>query len=179
MSLQSIPIEPPFRVGAGASTPRRHRATGGEGAPSRRRPVPRTEGSPAERRANQPPRVLVVDDNVDLAESLVTVLQIEGLEAFAAFDARSAEELARSEQPTVVVSDLDMPLRDGYELARRLHASSDTRGIPVVAVSGWGDELTDAQAREAGFAGFLAKPFFPSELVEALRQLLGRRRSDH
>ncbi len=141
--------------------------------------LPRAQGASSERRRNERPRVLVVDDNVDLAESLVTVLQIEGIDAVAAFDAPTAEQLAHDRRPTVVVSDLDMPLGDGFELAHRLHAAPDTRDIPVVAVSGWSDDMTEHDALRAGFARFIAKPFYPADLLAALRALLGRRRGDH
>jgi CheY-like chemotaxis protein len=129
-------------------------------------PTPQTTGEQKrarlrdlpDRRRNRPPRVLVVDDNEDLAESLALVLQSEGIDAVAAFDGKAAEDLVREEKPSVVISDLDMPVRDGYELAERLRSSDLGQDLPIVAVTGRGDQVTIWRAMEAGFQRVLVKP---------------------
>src|SRR5687768_5375038 len=82
-------------------------------------------------------RVLVVDDNVDAAESLCTLLGMLGHETAMAFDGPSGLALADQFRPRVAILDLGLPRLDGYELARRLRAVPDAPGL-VIAVSGYG-----------------------------------------
>ncbi len=145
-------------------------------------PDSKSDASPREeqrrgqdRRERRRPRVLVVDDNHDVAESLAMLLEVEGLETVTAFDAGEAEVLAHTQHPTLVLSDLDMPVRDGFALARRLHDAADTRHTPKVAITGRVDPDTVARALSAGFARLLLKPVDPVVLVAVLRQLLARR----
>jgi signal transduction histidine kinase len=119
-------------------------------------------------------RVLVVDDNVDAAESLALLLRLGGHEARVAHDGPSALMLAEAEPPEVAFLDIGMPGMDGYELARRLREQPALRGVLLVALTGWGQDEDRRRTREAGFDAHEVKPVSP----EALEELLSKAADD-
>jgi signal transduction histidine kinase/CheY-like chemotaxis protein len=104
-----------------------------------------------------PLRVLVVDDNVDAADSLGRLLELEGHEVRRVHDGPTALAAADAFRPDVVVLDLGMPGMDGYEVARRLR-DRDEAGVVLVALSGYGRDDDRRRARLAGFDHHLTKP---------------------
>jgi PAS domain S-box-containing protein len=137
--------------------------------------VPQAAGEPEARfgpALAAPPRrrVLVVDDNVDAAESLGELLRLEGHEVRVAHDGPSALEAAAVGRPELVVLDLGMPGMDGFEVARRLRRLPGLEGVVVVALTGWGQDDDRRRSREAGFNHHLVKPAGP----EAIQQLLAK-----
>jgi len=86
-------------------------------------------------------------------------------------DGRAALEAATADPPDVALFDIGMPLLNGYDLARRLRADPATRALPMVAITGWGQQTDRERARDAGFDRHLVKPVDPGELVELLRSL--------
>jgi CheY-like chemotaxis protein len=102
-------------------------------------------------------RVLVVDDNVDAAESLSTLLGMLGHETAVAFDGPQGLALAEQFRPQVAVLDLGLPRLNGYELARRLRAAPHAPQL-IVAVSGYGQPEDRRKSSEAGFDHHLTKP---------------------
>jgi CheY-like chemotaxis protein len=119
-------------------------------------------------------RVLVVDDNVEAADSLASVLQLMGHETAVAYDGLGGIELAKRMKPDVVLLDLGMPTIDGLETARRLRALASLEGIRIVAVTGWGLDSDRARTREAGFDAHLVKPVDVSTLEDVLADLTPR-----
>jgi PAS domain S-box-containing protein len=113
-------------------------------------------------------RVLLVDDNADSADGLGMLLELQGHEIRVAYDGETALETARSFRPHVALLDIGMPSMDGYELARRLRATPETRHVLLVAMTGWGQEEDQRKSREAGFAHHLVKPFEPATLEKLL-----------
>lgn len=109
-------------------------------------------------------RILVVDDNVDAAESLSLVLELLGHEVRAAFDGEAALREAEALRPEVVLLDIGMPVMDGMTLARHLRAKPWGRTVTLVAVTGWAREADREATREAGFDHHLAKPIRPDAL---------------
>ncbi len=103
-------------------------------------------------------RILVVDDNVDAAESLATLLRLKGHIARVAKDGPTALAIARAERPEVVILDLGMPGTDGFEVARQLRAMAETKNTVLVAITGWSREEDRQRCYEAGFDGHLPKP---------------------
>jgi PAS domain S-box-containing protein len=103
-------------------------------------------------------RVLVVDDNVDAADSLAMLLKGEGHDAQTAYSASTAFEAIERLRPEIVLLDVGLPQMDGYEIARRLRATSTVPGLRLVAVTGYGREEDRARARAAGFDDHLLKP---------------------
>jgi hypothetical protein len=113
-------------------------------------------------------RVLLVDDNVDSADGLGLLLELQGHEIRVAYDGPTALETARQFRPHVALLDIGMPSMDGYELGRRLHATPETKDVLLVAMTGWGQDEDHRKSREAGFAHHLVKPFEPAVLEKLL-----------
>ncbi len=103
-------------------------------------------------------RVLLVDDNVDGAESLARLLRLDGHDVRLAHDGPSALAVAAELRPDVVVLDLGLPRMDGFEVARCLRDRPDTRGAMLVAVTGYGRDEDRIRSREAGLDHHLVKP---------------------
>ncbi len=89
-------------------------------------------------------RLLVVDDNVDSANSLAMLLRLQGLQVLVAHDGATAIEIAERERPDAIFLDLGMPELDGYEVARRLRAIPELRSTHLIALTGWGNRKIDS-----------------------------------
>jgi signal transduction histidine kinase len=124
---------------------------------------PVTKASPAR-------RILVVDDNVDAAESLSLFLSMSGHKAWTAYDGIEALEAARIHRPDVVLLDIGMPGMDGYELARRIRKEHSAEKLLLVALTGYGQDDDRRRSREANIDHHLAKPVD----IDALKALLAR-----
>jgi CheY-like chemotaxis protein/two-component sensor histidine kinase len=110
-------------------------------------------------------RILVVDDNVDAADSLAMLLQVEGHSTRVANDGPEALALAVSFRPDVVILDIGMPGMNGHEVARRLRANPELPpGLKLVALTGWGSVEDRQKAEAAGFDVHLVKPVEPERL---------------
>jgi two-component system CheB/CheR fusion protein len=117
-------------------------------------------------------RVLVVDDNLDAAESLATLLKISGHDTRMAHDGAQAVEQAEAFKPDVVFLDIGMPTIDGHETARRIRREPWGRDMVLVALTGWGQTEDRRRSKEAGFDHHLVKPADP-QVVEKLISSLG------
>jgi signal transduction histidine kinase len=104
------------------------------------------------------PRVMVVDDNRDAADSLAAVLKLLGAEVRVTNDGRTALDELGAFRPAVVFLDLGMPGMDGYETARHMRAREDTRSTLIIALTGWGQDSDRRQTQAAGFNQHLVKP---------------------
>lgn len=114
-------------------------------------------------------RILVVDDNVDAAESIAELLRDLGHETVVAHDGPSALEAARSLHPNFCLLDIGLPVMDGYELAQRLRASGDLpEGARIVALTGYGQDADRRRSAEAGFDTHLVKPISLDVLADVL-----------
>ncbi|MFL5330061.1 MAG: response regulator [Gemmataceae bacterium] len=113
-------------------------------------------------------RILIVDDNVDGAESLAILLRLQGHEVRSTHDGISALELSEEFCPDVVVLDIGLPRMHGYEVARRLRSKAKTQRALLVAVTGYGTDLDMSQSREAGFDHHLVKPVDLEKLGEVV-----------
>jgi signal transduction histidine kinase/ActR/RegA family two-component response regulator len=118
--------------------------------------------------AGGPRRVLVVDDNVDAAQTLASLLEIDGHEVHVTYDASSALRIASRLAPDVFVLDIGLPDLDGNELARRLRASPAGRRAMLIALTGYGQPADREASREAGFDHHLVKPVDPARLAAIL-----------
>jgi CheY-like chemotaxis protein len=112
--------------------------------------------------------VLVVDDNVEGAESLAELLRLWGHTVRVAHDGPSGLALAAEERPEVVLLDIGLPGIDGYEVGRRLRAEKSTCDVTLVAVTGYGEQVHGGRLEEVGFDKLLVKPVRPPELQELL-----------
>jgi PAS domain S-box-containing protein len=120
-------------------------------------------------------RVLVVDDNVDAAETLAMMLRVLGQRVETAHDGSAAIELAVRSAPDIVLLDIGLPGLDGYEVARRLRGRMGRKPM-LVAVTGYGQEEDRIRSREAGFDRHVVKPVDERLLAEIVHQCLERSR---
>jgi len=125
--------------------------------------------SPPPAAATHAQRILVVDDNPDVATLLADLLQTMGHTVRVASDGPEALEVATSFAPTLALLDIGLPIMDGYELARKLRE----RGVvaPLIAITGYGQERDRERAREAGFSEHLVKPVSQDSLVRVIEEL--------
>jgi CheY-like chemotaxis protein len=115
-----------------------------------------------------PRRVLVVDDNVDTAESLALLLRMKGHEVAIAHDGLAALKMAGSFHPEVVLLDIGLPELDGYQVASRLRRRRQTAKALLVAMTGYGQDEDQLRAHEAGFDHHLIKPVDPTVIYELI-----------
>ncbi|MGO9059238.1 MAG: response regulator [Candidatus Binataceae bacterium] len=115
-----------------------------------------------------PKRLLVVEDNRDIAEMLSEVLRTYGYSTRVAYDGISALELAKSFRPDVALVDIGLPLMDGYQLARRLRQLPELQAIRLFAVTGYSQVADRQRSAQAGFDRHLVKPVN----LEELRRLI-------
>jgi PAS domain S-box-containing protein len=118
-------------------------------------------------------RILVVDDNVDGAETLAMLLSLSGYDARTAFDGPNALRAAAEFQPHVVFLDIGLPGMNGYEVARRLRADAGLEPARLIALTGWGTEEDQRKSRDAGFDAHLTKPVEPAAVDKLLAHFLG------
>ena len=131
------------------------------------------QGEEAERAAAQVPayaggrRVLVVDDNIDAAESIAVYLRLEGHEVRIVSDAAQAVAIAQVFAPQVAVLDIGLPGMSGYDLARRLRQHGGAPGL-LIALTGYGQKEDRARSEEAGFHHHFVKPADPRDIQAAI-----------
>jgi PAS domain S-box-containing protein len=118
-------------------------------------------------------RLLIVDDNRDAADSLALLMELEGHEVSAVYTAQAALEQARTLVPSVVLLDIGLPEMDGYEVARRMRAMPELRGVKLVAVTGYGQPEDRKRTRDAGFDDHLTKPVDLSDVERTIAGLSG------
>ena len=121
---------------------------------------------------DRPPRVLVVDDDDEIAQALARSLRMEGYEVRLAPDGEAALEHAVAFVPDLVVLDLGLPKLDGLEVARRLRAEDDT---PILMLTARDALESRVEGLDSGADDYLVKPFERQELLARLRALLRRR----
>jgi CheY-like chemotaxis protein len=126
-------------------------------------------------------RVLYIEDNEDNIFLFTRRLGKRGYEVLVARDGAAGLSMARSEDPSVILMDLDLPVMDGWEATRRLKQSPETSHIPVIAVSSYAMSEDRRRAMEAGCNDFISKPVDMSALCARIEALggAGADRSGH
>jgi CheY-like chemotaxis protein len=124
-------------------------------------------GSPISR------RIMVVDDNRDLADSFAKLLRLMGHEVRTTHDGRQVLEAARVFRPDLIFLDIGLPAMDGYAVAEVLRDDPTLRTTLLVALTGYGAATDRQRTQEAGFSAHLVKPVRFADVHELLRQLLG------
>jgi signal transduction histidine kinase/CheY-like chemotaxis protein len=113
-------------------------------------------------------KILVVDDNVDAADTLQSLLALDGFEVTAAYDGVAAVAQIRTAQPDAVVMDIGMPGMDGYDAARLIRQQPGGSAIVLIALTGWGQPIDRQRASLAGFDHHLVKPVDYDLLMKCL-----------
>lgn len=116
-------------------------------------------------------RILIVDDNVDGADSLAMMLRTMGHETRTAYDGLAGVALAEQYRPDVALFDIGLPKLNGYEACRRIRETPWGKELVLIAVTGWGQEDDRRRSREAGFDHHLVKPVNPSGLAKLIEAL--------
>jgi signal transduction histidine kinase/ActR/RegA family two-component response regulator len=104
------------------------------------------------------PKVLVVDDNRDAADSLQALFEMENCKVATAYDGFEAVQATEQAMPDMIVMDLGMPCMDGYEAARRIRNQPGSKDVLMIALTGWGQSDARQRTMEAGFDHHLIKP---------------------
>lgn len=119
-----------------------------------------------------PLRVLVVEDNRDLAKLFCDLLEVMGCVTEAVFNVRMALDTARARAPDLVFCDLRLPGgKSGFDLAADMLADPDLAGIPLIAVSGYADGPERERALQAGFTRVFEKPVKFAQMMEVLNSV--------
>jgi DNA-binding response OmpR family regulator len=116
-------------------------------------------------------RVLCIDDNRDLADSIGLLLQLVGFEARVCYDGQQAIRLAQEFDPHICLIDLQMPGMSGDDVARALDSQFGEKKPYLIAVTAMGGDLHRILTRKAGFQKHLVKPVPPFELISLLNAL--------
>jgi CheY-like chemotaxis protein len=119
-------------------------------------------------------RVLLVDDNIDNLELLAIILEQYGIEVVTAASAAEAIQAIAQSIPDILISDIAMPLEDGYSLIRQIRKLPPEQGglIPAIALTAYAKNEDRLLALEAGFQMHLPKPIDPNELIAVVMKLV-------
>jgi DNA-binding response OmpR family regulator len=117
-------------------------------------------------------KILVVDDNVDSAESLALLLSMNGHQTQVAHDGLEALAVAETFRPDVMLLDLGLPKLDGLEVCRQLRRTDWGRAVSIVALTGFGQDSDRLEVERAGFDRHLLKPIDYDQLLGTLGTLL-------
>lgn len=121
-------------------------------------------------------RVLVVDDNMDSAESLAMLLKVSGHDVRTAHDGEAALEAALDWRPEVVLLDIGLPGLDGFEVAKRMRRHPALLDVVLVALTGYGQDADRQRSQDAGFDRHLVKPVVPAMVQSIVASLPERAR---
>lgn len=116
-------------------------------------------------------KILIVDDSVGMVRMIQTVLEKEGYKTVGVSDPSQVEKTIDTESPNLILLDVVMPERNGFQVCRSLKNSQAYKSIPVIVVSGKSTPSDRYWAQQQGANGYVAKPFDPDELLREVRRL--------
>lgn len=119
-------------------------------------------------------RILVIEDNAANLELARYLLEAAGYDVLTAEDGEEGLRHARQARPDLVVSDLQMPVMDGFEFLAELRADPELKHLPVIAVTAFSMPGDATRVMQAGFDGYLSKPIVPETFVEQVAAYLPR-----
>jgi two-component system, sensor histidine kinase and response regulator len=122
-------------------------------------------------------RILIIDDDIGFRDLLRIHLSSAGYQVQVADDGVTGGRALLEHPPDLIVSDVNMPFLDGFELLSLLRADAETAAIPVILLSGRSDGDTMAKAVELGAADFLTKPVTRDQLLESIEACLSRNKA--
>ena len=118
-------------------------------------------------------KILVVDDEVEIARAVTMRLRAAGYEVITAHDGLMATQLAIHQSPDLVIMDIGMPCGDGHKIAQRLLNNPETMSTPVIYLTARTAEIDRQKAASNRVAGYVTKPFKADELLNAVTRALG------
>ncbi|WP_424930608.1 response regulator transcription factor [Amaricoccus tamworthensis] len=118
-------------------------------------------------------KVLIVEDELNITESLTFLLSREGFEVTSCADGAVAIQSVDDTAPDVLILDVMLPGLDGFEIIRRLRADGEHRNLPILVLSAKGQRRDRMTAETSGADMFMPKPFSNSEVVDAVKKLAG------
>ena len=119
------------------------------------------------------PRILIADDEENIVTSLEFLLRHAGFEVLTAADGEQALQMARAERPDLVLLDVMMPRRNGYEVCQELRSQPQFAALKIVMLTARGREAEAAKGLAMGADAYITKPFSTRELVTRIKSLLG------
>jgi len=117
-------------------------------------------------------RILVVDDEPNILMSIQYILDMEGYEVHSARDGEEALDVAERVRPDLILLDVSMPRKDGYEVCRILREREDMTGTKVIMLTAKGQALEKKKGIEMGADEYVTKPFSADDLLEKIRTLV-------
>ena len=119
-------------------------------------------------------KVLLCDDEIHILRAAELKVRRAGYEVRIAHDGEEAWEMIQHDLPDVLVTDVQMPRVDGFELSRRIRADATTKDLPILMLTAKGFELEQQEMMEKwGIVDIVPKPFSPRELVRRIDQIVG------
>jgi two-component system chemotaxis response regulator CheY len=116
-------------------------------------------------------RILTIDDSKTMRDMLLLTLTDAGFEVLQAVDGLDGLEVLKRERVDVVITDINMPNMNGYEVIAHLRANPDHKNIPILVLTTESDQENKVRAREAGANGWIVKPFDPERLADVINQV--------
>lgn len=124
------------------------------------------------------PKILVVDDQVHIVRLVQVNLERAGYQVVTAYDGDEALQKVKTERPDLVVCDVMMPKKDGFEVLRELKADPETRDIPVIMLTAKAQDADVFRGWASGVDCYLTKPFNPQELLAFVKRVLQSREEE-
>ena len=123
-----------------------------------------------------PHKLLLADDSVTIQKVIELTFADEDIEVVAASDGKQALDMLPAERPDIVLADVGMPERDGYDVAAFIKGRPDLSHIPVLLLTGAFEPIDEGRARASGCDGVLVKPFEPQMVINRVKELIAGRR---
>ena len=117
-------------------------------------------------------KILIVDDEKDIAETLAFMLKTKGFECICAYDGEEGLKLAKECSPDLIILDVMMPKINGYKICRLLKYDSKYKNIPIIMVTARSQEEDKVIGEETGANEYITKPFEFSDIIEAINRYI-------
>ena len=121
-------------------------------------------------------KILVADDEPYILMALTDAVEMEGYDCVTAVNGKEAVEKAREEMPDLILLDIMMPYKDGYEACEELKADDQTKNIPIIMLTAKSQQVDIQRGKEVGADDYITKPFRPSTLRKKFNEVLDARK---
>lgn len=118
------------------------------------------------------PKILIIDDEIDLVETIRFPLELEGYQIMVAYNGEEGLQLARREKPDLIILDLMLPKIDGYKICRFLKFDEKYKHIPIIMLTARSQEKDRLLGKETGADEYITKPFDLDDLVNKIKKYI-------